>query len=143
MSTTNGVSSASMLLTTLPLGPDPVTATYSGSIDFLASSSAGATPVTVTKAPTTIGLLAAADSSIAGAPTTLTANVFPATGSGETGTVTFFKNGVRIGAGPVVNGQSTLAVFDTMGGSVAFTAVYSGDPGFTGSTTPSPFVPGG
>jgi len=143
VSTTNGISSASMLLTTLPLGSDPVTATYSGSTDFLASSSAGATPVTVTKAPTTIGLLAAADASIAGGPTTLIANIFPATGSGETGTVTFFENGVRIGTSPVTNGQATLAVFDTMGGSVAFTADYSGDPNFNGGTTPSPFVPGG
>ena len=87
--------------------------------------------------------MAAADPSIAGAPTTLTANVFPATGSGETGTVTFFENGARIGTSPVANGQATLTVFDTMGGSVAFTAEYSGDPDFTGSTTPSPFVPGG
>ena len=141
VSTTNGISSASMLLTTLPLGSDPVTATYSGSSDFLASSSAGTAPVTVTKASTTIGVLA--DSSIAGAPTTLTANVFPATGSGETGTVTFFENGARIGTSPVVNGQATLAVFDTMGSSVAFTADYSGDPDFIGSTTPSAFVPGG
>jgi hypothetical protein len=145
VSTTNGVSSASMLLTTLPLGSDTVTATYSGSADFLASSSAGPTPVTVTvtKASTTIGLLASADPSTAGAPTTFTANVFPSTGSGETGTVTFFENGVRIGTSPVANGQATLAVFDTMGGNVAFTADYSGDPDFSGSTTPSPLVPGG
>ncbi len=115
MTTTSGVSSASMLLTTLPIGSDSVTASYSGSPDFLASS-ADATSVAVTKASTTLGLLAATDTSTAGTPTTLTANVFPATGSGETGTVTFFENGDRLGTSPVTNGQATLTVFDTLTG---------------------------
>ena len=43
----------------------------------------------------------------------------------------------------MVNGQATRSVLDTEDGSVAFTADYSGDPDFTGSTTSSPFVPGG
>jgi large repetitive protein len=141
VSTTNGVSSASMLLTTLPLGSDSVTASYGGSPDFLASA-ADATSVVVTKASTTLGLLAATDTSTAGTPTTLTANVFPATGSGETGTVTFFENGVRIGASPVTNGQATLTAFEALAADVALTADYSGDANFTGSATPAPVAPG-
>ena len=137
VSTTSGVSSASMLLTTLPMGSDSVTASYGGSPDFLASS-ADATSVVVTKASTTLGLLAATDPSTPGTPTTLTANVFPATGSGETGTVTFFENGARIGTSPVTNGQATLTVFDTLAADVALTADYSGDANFTGSATPAP-----
>jgi len=141
VSTSDGISSATMLLTTLPLGADSVTASYGGSPDFLASSSAGAA-VTVTKSSTSLGLLAAADRSTAGGPTTLTATVFPATGSGETGSVTFFENGVRIGTSPVTNGQATLAVFDALAPDVALTADYSGDPNFTGSATPGPLIPG-
>lgn len=141
VSTTNGVSSATMLLTTLPIGSDWVTASYGGSPNFLASS-ADATSVVVTKASTTLGLLAATDTSTAGTPTTLTANVFPATGSGETGTVTFFENGVRIGASPVTNGQATLTVFDALAADVALTADYSGDSNFTGSATLAPVAPG-
>jgi hypothetical protein len=134
VSTTNGVSSASMLLTTLPIGSDSVTASYGGSPAFLASSS-DATTVAVTKASTTLGLFATLDASTAGTPTTLTANVFPTTGSGETGTVTFFENGVRIGTSPVTSGQATLTVFDTLAAGVALTADYSGDADFTGSAT--------
>ena len=81
------------------MGSDSVTASYSGSPDFLSSSS-DATSVVVTKAATTLGLLAATDTSTPGTPTTLTANVFPSTGSGETGTVTFFENGERLGMIP-------------------------------------------
>jgi Bacterial Ig-like domain (group 3) len=141
VSTTDGVSSASMLLTTLPLGSDSVTASYGGSPDFLASS-ADATSVVVTKASTTVGLWAATDASTAGTPTTLTANVFPGTGSGETGTVTFFENGARLGTSPVTNGQATLTVFDALAPDVALTADYSGDSNFTGSATPAPVAPG-
>jgi hypothetical protein len=140
VTTTSGVSSATMLLTTLPMGSDSVTASYSGSPDFL-SSSADATSVVVTRAPTTLGLLAATDTSTPGTPTTLTANVFPATGSGETGTVTFFENGNRLGTSPVTNGQATLTVFDTLT-NVALTADYSGDANFTGSATLAPVAPG-
>src|SRR6202035_3716515 len=141
VTTTNGVSSATMLLTTLPIGSDSVTASYSGSPDFLASS-ADATSVVVTKASTALGLLTAVDTSIAGTPTTLTANVFPATGFGETGTVTFFENGARIGRSPGTSGQATLTVFDTLAADVALTADYSGDSNFTGSAMPAPVAPG-
>jgi Bacterial Ig-like domain (group 3) len=142
VSTSNGVSSASMLLTTLPLGQDSVTASYSGSPDFITSSTPDPTSVLVTKASSTLGLLDSADPSIAGDPTTLTATVFPSTGSGETGTVAFLDNGVRIGTSPVTNGQATLAVFSTLAGDDALTATYSGDTNFTGSSLSTPLVPG-
>ena len=142
VSTTDGVSSASMLLTTLPLGSDSVTASYGGSADFLASTSVGST-VTVTKAMTTLGLLASTNPSTPGQPATLTATVFPGTGSGETGTVSFFDNGTPIGTGPVTNGQATLAVFSTLTGGDALTADYSGDADFGASSTVAPLHPPG
>ena len=50
------VSSASMLLTTLPVGSGLRDCLVRGSTDFLASSSAAPRPVTVSKASTTLGL---------------------------------------------------------------------------------------
>jgi large repetitive protein len=139
LSTTDGITSASMLLTSLPLGSDSVTASYSGSAAFLASASPGAA-FSVTKAATTIDVLASANPTIAGQPTTLTATVFPETGSGETGQVTFFENNTAIGTSPVSNGQATLAVFSQLSGA-AITADYSGDNNFIGSTMPTPLSP--
>ncbi len=139
LSTTAGVSSASMLLTTLPIGSDSVAASYDGDASFLASASTGAAPVTVTRASTTLGLLGAADPSTGG-QTTLTATVFPATGSGELGTVTFFDNGTRIGTDAVSNGQATLTLLAPPAESDAITADYSGDADFIGSSTLTPLV---
>ena len=141
LSTTSGVSSASMLLTTLPIGVDSVTASYDGGTAFLASASTGPAPVTVTRAPTTLGLLGSANPSTGGQPMTLTATVFPATGSGETGTVTFFDNGLPIGTDTVSNGQATLTVLAPQSGDDAITADYSGDADFIASSTPTPLLP--
>jgi hypothetical protein len=138
LSTTNGITTASMLLTTLPIGSDSVTASYGGGAGFLASSSSGAGSVTVTKATTTLGLLSSANPSTAGQPLTLTATVFPTTGSGETGTVTFFENGTRIGTSAVSNGQATWTVFTQLASDDSITADYSGDTNFgSSSTTPA------
>jgi hypothetical protein len=130
-----------MLLTTLPLGADSVTASYGGSIDFQASASGSAVSVTVTKAATTIGLDASANPSTPGQPMTLTATVFPVTGFGESGTVLFLDNGVAIGTSPISNGQATLAVFATMADDDLLTADYSGDSGFSGSSTSASLPP--
>ena len=67
LSTTDGVTSASMLVTTLPVGSDPVMASYGGGPGFLASSSPGAASVTVSRAATTLGLLTSVNPS-AGRP---------------------------------------------------------------------------
>jgi hypothetical protein len=130
-----------MLLTTLPIGSDPVTASYSGGAAFLSSSSTGAAVVSVTDASTTLGILASNNPSTPGQPVTLTATVFPTTGSGETGLVSFFDNGDLIGTGAVTNGQATLTVFTSLAGDDALTADYSGDVNFIGSTTATPLVP--
>ena len=89
-----------MLVTTLPVGSDPVTASYGGGPGFLASSSAGRRVGHGEQAATTLGLLTSVNPSAAGQSVTFTATVFPTTGSGETGTVTFFDDGARIGTAP-------------------------------------------
>ena len=96
-----------MLLTTLPLGANAITASYGGGPDFLASSSAAALGHGEPGADH-LGLGSSVNPSTSGQPVTFTATVFPATGSGETGTVTFFDNGTAIGTASVSNGQATL-----------------------------------
>jgi hypothetical protein len=138
LSTTDGVTSASMLVTTLPVGSDSVTASYSGGPGFVASSSARPASVMVSKATTTLGLLTSDNPSPAGQSVTFTATVFPITGSGETGVVTFFDNGTRIGTGSVVNGQATLSVTTLSAGDHRIAADYDGDSSFIGSSTTGP-----
>ncbi len=134
LSTTDGVTSASMLITTLPVGSDSVVATYGGGAGFLASSSTSAATVAVSRASTTLGLIGSADPSAPGRPVTLTATVFPTTGSGETGVVTFFDDGARIGTSRVSNGQATLTVALPAGDDL-MSADYTGDDNFIGSST--------
>ena len=138
LSTTDGVTSTSMLLTTLPLGSDSVIASFSGSAGFLPSSSASAATVRVTRAATTLGLLASFNPTTPGQPMTLTATVFPTTGSGETGVVTFYDDGARIGTSSVSNGQATLNVFTLAAGDDQITIDYTGDDNFIGSSTTTP-----
>ncbi len=138
VSTTGGVSSASMLVTTLPLGSAAITASYGGDTDFLASTSVSAASVTVSQAPTTLGLLSSDAPSAAGQSVTLTAVVFPTTGSGETGTVTFFDQGTAIGTSTVSTGQATLTVSSLPAGDDSITARYTGDGNFKGSSSMAP-----
>ena len=69
---------------------------------------------------------------------TLTATVFPTTGSGETGVVTFSDDGIPIGTSAVSNGQATLNVFTVPVGDDPITADYTGDDNFIGSSTTTP-----
>jgi len=63
--------------------------------------------------------------------------VFPATGSDETGTVTFSYNGSPIGSASVSDGQATLTIATLPIGTGSVTASYGGDANFIGSATTS------
>ena len=89
----------------------------------------------MSRASTTLGLGSSANPSTLGQPVTITASVFPATGSGETGTVTFFDDGTVIGSGSVSNGQATLTTATLPLGTGSVTATYGGDGNFAGSAT--------
>jgi hypothetical protein len=136
LSTAGGQTTTSMLLTTLPIGANGISATYDGNDVFLASSSA-ASAVMVTKAPTTLGLGSSAQPITVGQPVTFTATVFPQSGSGETGTVNFFADGVPLGSGGVAFGQAILTTTTLALGTSAITARYEGDADFGGSTAPA------
>jgi len=135
LSTTAGVTTASILVTTLPVGTDLISASYSPGAGFLASATTTSASVAVSQATTTLGLLSNANPSTFGQSVTFTATVFPATGSGETGTVTFFDNGTSIGTGGVSNGQTTLTTSVLAIGTHPVTATYTGDGNFVGSST--------
>jgi hypothetical protein len=136
LTTTDGVTSTSMLLTTLPLGVNSIEASFGGDASFAASAS-GAAPVTVSRATTALGLVSSDEISTSGQPVTFIANVFPATGSGETGTVTFSYDGTVIGSASVSNGQATLTSETLPVGTGSVTATYGGDRNFSGSATTS------
>ena len=130
-----------MLLTTLPVGSDSVLASYGGSADFLASvvhqrrDRRGEQGIDDAS-----GSSRSANPSALGQPMTFTATVFPTTGSGETGVVTFYRRRTRIGTSSVSNGQATLNVFTLPAGDHPITADYAGDGDFIGSSTPAPLT---
>jgi hypothetical protein len=73
---------------------------------------------------------------IAGAPVTLTATITPQTPELPTGTVQFSaaSSPTVIYTSPVINGVATL-ILEPPAGSYSYTAVYSGDGNFSGSTS--------
>jgi len=135
LSTTAGVTTASILVTTLPVGTDLISASYGGGSGFGASATTTSASVTVSQSPTTLGLLSNVNPSTFGQSVTFTATVFPGTGSGETGIVTFFDQGNPVGTGSVSNGQATLTTSSLTVGTHPVTATYAGDTNFVGSST--------
>jgi hypothetical protein len=137
LSTTGGVTTTSMLLTTLPLGVNSIGASFGGDPNFGASTSGTSALVTVSRATTELSLGSSDDPSTSGQPVTLSASVLPSTGSGETGTVTFSYGGTVIGSASVSNGQATFTTAALPTGIGYVTAAYSGDGNFAESTTTS------
>ena len=128
--------SASFTTAALAVGTDHLTAVYSGSGKFVASTS----PVvdeTVGKASTTVLLTVDRASSVKGQAVALTAAVSPvAPGSGVPGgSVTFFSNGVAISTKPLSNGRATLSTTGLAVGSDTLTASFLGAGRFLPSTS--------
>src|SRR2546425_1128107 len=127
--------SATLVTSALTTGNHSLTAVYSGSANFLASTSPAVNQVVNSQTTTT--LTAAPNPSVIGQAVTLTVVVSPvAPGTGvPTGTVTF-KDGatvlatVTLAAGRASFTTSTLAV-----GSHSLTAAYSGGGNFLASTS--------
>ncbi|WP_405583027.1 Ig-like domain repeat protein [Streptomyces sp. NBC_01190] len=128
---------ATLTTSALTVGSHALTAVYSGSGSFTASTS----PVdvqTVSKANTTTSLTSAPDPSTFGQPKTLTATVMaaaPATGT-PIGTVSFFDGAILLGTASLIGGTATLNTAALTVGSHSLTAVYSGSGSFNASTSP-------
>jgi hypothetical protein len=116
----------------LPVGTNSVTATYSGDSSF-AGSSAMATQ-TVNKAAPAMKLTSSPNPSAQGHPVVFTVTV---TGSGSTptGTIAFSDGGTPLQTVPLVNGQASYSTSSLAAGTHTITALYSGDTTFVTSST--------
>ena len=129
--------SAQCATAALPVGAHSITAVYSGDTNHLTSTS-DAVEQTVAKASTTTALDSSVNPSVPDESTTFTATmtaVDPGSGT-PTGTVDF-KEGETLlcDDAAVTAGEATCAVSNLSVGSHDITAVYSGDGGFTSSTS--------
>jgi autotransporter-associated beta strand protein len=144
LNTLNQVTSASLQVpaSALTIGPNAVTATYSGDVDFLGSSTS-ITQVLEDKTSTTVAT--SLTPSVYGQSIKLTATITPAVSTplNPTGTVTFMAGGTTLGSatvGTVTLGgvTTTTAVLPLSniptGANQTITAVYSGDSTFVGSS---------
>ena len=124
---------ATISTTALPVGSDPITASYGG--DGNNNPATGSTTQTVSKVTPTV-IVTTSGPSTFGSPVTITTTV-PV---GTTGTVTVTSGGVTLGSGAVnpTTGTATISTTALPVGSDPITASYGGDGNnnpATGSTT--------
>jgi autotransporter-associated beta strand protein len=128
---------ATFQTSTLAVGSHTITATYNGSTSFPRNTSVPLTQ-TVGQATTSTVVTSSLNPSSLGQSVTFTATVTPvspATGA-PTGTVSFLDGPITIGTATLSNGKATFSTSTLSGpSSHSITAVYSGDTGFTGSTS--------
>jgi uncharacterized repeat protein (TIGR01451 family) len=126
-------SQASFITSTLSGGNHPVSATYNGDSFFNTSSGTLAGGQTVNKIATTTTVGTSKSPSVFGESVTFSATV---SGSGAAGTVSFKDGTTTIGSGTLSGGTATFATTSLSVGAHTITAVYGGNAGFTGSTSP-------
>jgi hypothetical protein len=129
---------ASLTISTIPGGHRILTATYGGDAATNASTSIPLIQV-VSRVDTTTAANSASAPSVYGQPVTLTAavGVVPPGTWTPGGSVTFYDGGANLGSAPVQGGQASLTIASLAVGSHAITAVYGGDDGANGSTSPA------
>ncbi len=124
----NGV--ATITVTTLPAGSDPITASTPSDANNNSATSPTAV-VTVTKTTPTITLTSSVNPSSAGQSVTFTATA-PA---GATGTVVFLDGAIVLGSGVLANGQASFSINSLTAGSHTITADYGGDSGYNAANS--------
>ena len=130
--------SASLVTSALAAGAHSLTASYSGDLEFSASTSAVRIQ-TVNPGQTTTTLTSTPNPSLAGQAVTLSTTVTavaPAVGI-PTGTVTFRDGATPIGTVTLVNGSASLVTSTLTTGNHSLTAVYNGSQNFLTSTSPT------
>ncbi len=149
VSTTAGVTTATLQTTAsspLPVGTDELTASYSGDTDFVASSTASATPETVGQATPTVTIQASTATSPFGGQVSFTATIAGPAGvsPAPTGTVTFSEGATTLATtGVSTTGGVTTATFSTTSlpvGSNQVDASYSGDANYAQAASTSPAI---
>jgi large repetitive protein len=125
---------ATFSLTTLPAGADSLTAVYSGNANFATSTSIAYAETVLTGTAT--ALSGAPNPAIVGQSVTLTASVSPAPTGSALGTVSFYNGETLLSSGNVnSSGVATFSTSSLPTGADSLKAVYSGNPGFAGSTS--------
>ncbi len=131
----NGAGQASLSLSTFTVGTHSITATYSGTANFGAST--GSTTLTVNQETTTTtitSLTANPNPAAVGQVVTLTATVTSTAGV-PSGTVTFLFGTTNLGTAALNGlGKATLNFVTLTPGTQTITAFYEGTPSFTGSS---------
>src|SRR3989449_343869 len=130
--------SASLVTSALAAGAHSLTASYSGDLEFSASTSAVRIQ-TVNPGQTTTTLTSTPNPSLAGQTVTLSTTVTavaPAVGV-PTGTVTFRDGATALATVTLANGTASLTTSTLTVGSHSLTAVYNGSANFLGSTSPT------
>ncbi len=115
----------------LAAGVHTLTAVYGGDVADAASTSPIVTEM-VTEATTVTHLRSSRNPALAGESITLHARVSPAS---ATGSITFYDGTAPLGTVALSAGKALLAVSTLTVGSHALTAIYSGDPSHTASTS--------
>ena len=125
---------ASLTISTLPVGTSTVKASYAGDASYSASTSAGVKQV-VNKYPTSVQLSSSLNPATYGQSITLTATVGSTGPSTPTGTVTF-KNGVtNLSTVTLAAGVAILTTTKLAAGTLSITAVYNSDASSATSTS--------
>jgi hypothetical protein len=133
----DGTGKAATTTSSLSVGSHPITASYAGDGNFLASTSPAGTQV-VNKSPTTTAVAVAPGSSVFGQTVTLTANVVASSGGAGTpsGAVTFIDGATTLGSGTLDNnGKASLSVNSLSVGTHSIAAKYAGDTNFLDSAS--------
>ena len=125
--------SASLVTSTLTVGSHPLSATYSGSATFAASTSPTVTQI-VNPAATSTSLTSSPNPSTSGQAVTLSSTVTSAAGV-PTGTVTFRDGATVLGTVTLVNGTASLVTSTLTVGTHPLTATYNGSATFAVSTS--------
>ena len=129
-----GTSGVVTLSVVLPLGPNTIKAVYSGTPNFVASTSA--TVAVSNRAASGITFTASPTPQLFNNPINLTAQVSSATTGAPSGTVTFLDGTTVVTTCPVgTGGQVACTVTTLAAGSHSLSAMYSGDTSFLASAS--------
>jgi Bacterial Ig-like domain (group 3)/FG-GAP-like repeat len=121
---------ATITVTTLPAGTDPITASTPSDANNNSATSP-ATIVTVTKTTPIITLISSINPSSAGQSVTFTATA----PTGATGSVVFLDGATTLGTVGLTNGQASFTTSSLTTGSHIITADYAGDSGYNAANS--------
>jgi Big-like domain-containing protein/putative Ig domain-containing protein len=117
---------ASLPISSLPVGTSTIKASYAGDASYSASTSAGVQQV-VNKYSTSVQLSSSLNPATYGQSVTLTATIGSTGPSTPAGTVTFKNGGTSLGTVTLAAGVATVTRTNLAAGTLSITAVYNGD----------------